>query len=221
MIRIPFVVLVLVLLSGGCALLGKSDPLVPRYFSPEAPDGSLGANHTTPRGAPAGLALRIGRVGGGSYLKERIVFRESNHELGFYEDRRWTERPEVYLQRALERSFFEERGVQRAVSGASPTLTAELIEFEEVREAAGRVRIEVSYALHDDRRVIRERTFMVEQAIAAGENASRPERIAAGLGDALGRAVAEIVDQVIADLEATPATPPVVQADGSHGAQTK
>lgn len=219
MIRMP--VVLLLLLSGGCALLGKSDPLVPRYFSPEAPDGSLGTSRAAPRGAPPGLALRIGRVGGGSYLKERIVFRESNHELGFYEDRRWTERPEVYLQRALERSFFEERGVQRAVSGASPTLTAELIEFEEMREAGGGVRIEVSYALHDDRKVIRERTFVVEQPIAAGDNASRPERIAAGLGDALGRTVAQIADQVITDLAATPVTRPVGEADESRGAQTK
>ena len=54
----------------GCAVLLKSDPFVPRYFSPES-----AATRTDPI-APSGLELRLGRVTAAAYLKERIVFSE-------------------------------------------------------------------------------------------------------------------------------------------------
>src|SRR4051794_38545045 len=54
-------------------------------------------------GSPRDLPLYLGRVGSSSYLRERVVFRDPDHKVGFYEDRRWTERPEAYVQRARER----------------------------------------------------------------------------------------------------------------------
>jgi ABC-type uncharacterized transport system auxiliary subunit len=170
--------------------------VVPRYFTPELAEGGAPAS----TGAASNLHVRLGRVGGGSYLKERIAHRESDHEFGFYEDRRWTERPEVYLERALERSLFEHRGVKRAISGPAPTLSAELIEFEEVREGAPRVRLRVAYALHDERTVLRERSFVVERPLPSGPDVSRTERVAAALGDALRDAANQIVDDVVANL---------------------
>ncbi len=184
--------------TAGCALRTQSDPVVPRYFTPEVPETA-----PSPSAAVrAGLSVRIGRVGGGSYLKERIAYRDSDHEFGFYEDRRWTERPEVYLQRALERSLFESRAVKRALSPSAPTLTVDLIEFEEVRGASPRVRLAVSYALHDERTVFCERSFAVERPLAPGPAASQADRVAAGLGDALKDAVTRIVDAVITELSA-------------------
>jgi cholesterol transport system auxiliary component len=187
----------------GCALLTKSEPVVPRYFTPETLDAQPAARTN----AAAGLSIRIGRVGGGSYLKERMTYRDSDHEVGFYEDRRWTERPEVYLQRAIERSFFEARGVKRALSPSAPTLTVDLIEFEEVRGAIPRVRLLVSYALHDERTVFRERSFALEQPLTPGPDVSRADRVAAGLGDVLRGAVSRIVDEVIAELTARSSSP--------------
>ena len=190
----------------GCALLTKDDPVEPKYFTPESGDGTLGPKRAAAGASSAatGLTLHLGRVGAGSYLKERIVHRDSDHELGFYENRRWTERPETYLQRALELTLFEERGVGRALAGAAPTLTADLIDFEEVRGPRPGVRLRVSFALHDDHVVIRERTFTVERWFAEEPpGSSSVDRVASALGDALRGAVDEIADQVLADLAKT------------------
>jgi cholesterol transport system auxiliary component len=192
----PYVFAALLASTGGCALLTKSEPVVPRYYTPELPETS---SATVPAAA-SGLAIRIGRIGGSSYLKERIAHRDSAHEFGFYEDRRWTERPEVYLQRAIERSLFETRGMKRALAPTAPTLTVDLIEFEELRGAEPRVRLRVSFALHDERTVFRERSFAIERPLASGPESSETERVAAGLGEALKEAVTRIADEVIAEL---------------------
>jgi ABC-type uncharacterized transport system auxiliary subunit len=190
----------------GCALLTKAEPTVPRYFTPE-PSEAAPPGPSASAGAATPLSIRIGRVGGSAYLKERIAHRDSEHEFGFYEDKRWTERPEVYLQRAIERSLFEARGLKRALSSAAPTLTVDLIEFEEIRGASPRVRLRVSYALHDERTVFLERSFALERPLAPGSEDLRTDRVAAGLGDALHDAVSRIVDEVIADLTARRSSP--------------
>jgi len=192
----PYFIAALLAFTAGCALLTKSEPVVPRYYTPELPETSSAATS----GAASALSIRIGRIGGSSYLKERIAHRDSEHEYGFYEDRRWTERPEVYLQRAIEHSLFETRGLKRALSPSAPTLTVDLIEFEEVRGAEPRVRLRVSFALHDERTVFRERSFAIERPLASGPESSVPERVAAGLGDALKEAVTRIADEVVAEL---------------------
>jgi hypothetical protein len=71
----------------GCALTSKADALSPRYFSPEqAPEPSAA------RAAPERrLELRLGQVSSASHLDERISYRLSSSEVGFYEERRWTE----------------------------------------------------------------------------------------------------------------------------------
>jgi hypothetical protein len=62
----------------------------------------------------------------------------------------------------------------------------------------------VSFALHDDHVVIRERTFTVERWFADEPTGSSPgDRVASALGDALRGAVDEIADQVLADLAKT------------------
>src|SRR4051812_5919368 len=91
---------------GGCALLSKSDVPTRRYFSPE-----LLAPAT--RGvARSNAELKLGRVTASPSISERIMFRESIHEVGYYDDRLWTERPEAYLHRALTRVLFEEQGLR-------------------------------------------------------------------------------------------------------------
>lgn len=203
--------LLLGLLSSGCALLTKSDPVVPRYFSPELADSPphARANADHPK-----LSLRLGRVGGGSYLKERMVYRDSSHEFGFYEDRRWTERPEVYLQRALEASLFDDSGMRRSLSSTVPTLTADLVEFEEVRGSAPHVRLRVVYALHDEQTVFFERTISIERPLGGGLEAGRPDRVAAALGEALQEAVSRVSGEVLAGL----ASPEVRSPEGANPA---
>jgi cholesterol transport system auxiliary component len=183
---------------GGCALLGKSEPFVPRYFSPDS----------APRVAPAsssaaakGTLLKLGRITAASYLGERIVFRDSNYELSFYEDRRWTERPEDYLRRALARALFEEHGLRRIVSGGGPTLDVELVEFAELRRASPVARVTATYILYDVRFVRREATVTVELPIARpNPNTESAESAVRVMTAALNEAVQRIVAQVLIDL---------------------
>lgn len=187
----------------GCALLTKQDPLAPRYFSPEiSGSGAVdrgGAQEVARAGS--GLALRLGHVGSAASLKERIMHRDSVHEVGFYEERRWTERPEVFFRRALSRSLFEEQGLSRIVSGAGQTLEVELNVLEEVRGPRPVARLQVTYALHDDHLVRRARTLVIERPLGTSADG---EAIAAALGEALHAAIERISADVIADLRATP-----------------
>jgi len=126
---------VLLCALGGCALTDKSDPLEIRYFTPQSSGGSAPAQTAVPAAAES-LGLSLGRVRASAYLRERIAFRASANELGFYEGLRWTERPESYLRRALSSSLFEQRGLEQVLAGPGATLEVELISFEETREPA-------------------------------------------------------------------------------------
>jgi cholesterol transport system auxiliary component len=177
----------------GCALLGKNEPVVPRYFTPEY-DGDAAA-------APArsGVRLRLGRVEGWSHLRERMVSRNSAREVFFSENRRWTERPEVYLRRALARTLFEERGVVQALSGRAVTLEVELIAFEEVEEPH-QARLQARLVLRDDRTGLLEETIAVEQPVARSEEADPAPAVVEALSRALHAGVTRIADRVVAKL---------------------
>jgi hypothetical protein len=97
--------------------------------------------------------------------------------------------------------------LKRDLSVSGPTLTVELIEFEEVRGTTPRVRLRLSYALHDEHTVFRERSFAIERPLPAGPEVTRMDRVAAALGEALREGVTRIVDGVIAELAARLAPP--------------
>jgi cholesterol transport system auxiliary component len=197
---------ILVIGASGCALLGKSDALAPRYFSPDlATATAAGSKAASGQGATA-LELRLGRITAASYLGERIVFRDSNYELNFYEERRWTERPEAYLRRALSQALFQEHGLQRIVSGAGPTLDVELIEFAELRLAQPKARVRATYVLSDNRLVRREATVTVELPFSSDPKQASPTPAVRAMSAALSNAVNQIVDQVLAELREGPAT---------------
>jgi hypothetical protein len=133
--RAPFVALAAaVLLASGCAFMSKGEGMTPRYFSPalasEPPEAS---EPRPPEATSAPPELRIGRIEPAAHLEERIAYRISDSELAYYDDRRWTEPPEQFVRRALERELFESRAFRRVISGAAPTLDVELLSFEEVR----------------------------------------------------------------------------------------
>jgi uncharacterized lipoprotein YmbA len=206
--------------STGCALLGKSDALDARYFSPEVSHSAArgaSSNQASGSAASSGAELRLGRVTAASYLGERIVYRDSSYELNFYEESRWAEAPDVYLRRALARSLFEEHGVRRLLSGLGPTLEVELSEFEELRAAPGKARVRVSYRLFDNRVARREETITVEVPTAQPAAGSQPALPAVrALSEALDRAVARIVEQVTAELpKMQNVTPPGCPSAGS------
>jgi cholesterol transport system auxiliary component len=191
----------------GCAFFTKSDPVVLRYFTPEAVPAQpapLGEVLAMPKTA---LDLRIGRVNAASYLKDRIAFRDKNFEIGYYEDLRWTEKPEAYLRRALSRALFEEDGVRQIISGPGPTLDVDLDAFEELRSPRHAARMQVTWILRDDERVQYEETFTIERTISS----TGPGPLAAALSEAFDESVDRVVARVMSALAKTPGgtSPPV------------
>jgi cholesterol transport system auxiliary component len=195
-------------LLSDCALTSKADALYPRFFSlePEAAQVALPA----PVGPP--LTLRLGQVDAASYIEERFAYRLEPAEVSYYEDRRWTEPPERYLRRALERELFQRRGIRRTVSGPGSTLDVELTAFEELRSAPPRVRLAFSFSLHDDRQSQLERRVVVERPLPPSSLHASARDVTAALGLALTAAVSDVSDQVAQELRA-PAPEPCVAAE--------
>jgi cholesterol transport system auxiliary component len=180
--------------TSACALFGKADALSPRYFDP----GS--AQHVAAKAPPAGdearPVLRLGRVVASEHLKERLVYRASNEEISFYEDRRWTEQPESYLRRALARALFEDSGLRQVVSGAGPTLEAEMTSFEEVRAPKPFVRVSITVVVHDDSIARLRHTFTVDKPLAG----QAPDQIVQAIGAALTQVTDEIAKATVTTL---------------------
>jgi cholesterol transport system auxiliary component len=195
----------------GCALLGKSEPQVPRYFAPEY------EGRPAPAVAPAGRQLRLGQVQGWPHLRERMVVRSTAHELSYREDRRWSERPEVYLRRALARTLFEERGLTESLSGRAVTLDVELIAFEEV-VGPRRARLQARLLLRDDQGALLAETVTTEQPVGPGALADPAAAMAEAFAQALRGGVDQIADRVVARLAARAAEPVVGRQPGSGGA---
>jgi len=213
-------VLALAVAPLGCAFFGKSDPVVLRYFTPEsvaAPPEPLGEALAMPEG---GLGLRMGRVNAASYVKDRIAFRDKSFEIGYYEELRWTEKPEAYLRRALDRALFEEQGLRQIISGPGPALDVDLDAFEELRSPRHAARMQVTWMLRDDERVRYEETFAIEQPIASTEP-SGPTDVASAMAEAFDQSVKRIVARVMVALSktATAVTPPV--AGGPPGGPSR
>ncbi|HEX4339759.1 MAG TPA: ABC-type transport auxiliary lipoprotein family protein [Polyangiaceae bacterium] len=188
-----------------CALLTKSEPLDPRYFTVE-PE----VNPSPPVAAPAELSVRLGPVTAGSEIRQNLVVRNGAHELSFSEEQRWTEKPEAYLRRALSHELFETRGVKRVVSGPSLTVELELVSFEEVVRPTGNVaRVVATMILHDERVVREEKTLTVEVPIEHAKEKEHQDDSVRALATALERVVSQIADEVCRS-----PSPPAVAAEG-------
>ncbi len=193
------------LVGGGCALTSKGEVASARYFSPE---------HASAQRAPRKVVraeLQLGQVSSASHLDERIAYRLSSAEVGFYDDRRWTELPEAYLRRALERELFEEQGLQRIITGGGPTLDVELTAFEELRGKPTKARVTLRFSLHDERRSLLERSIDVEREVSASGGSDQAARLAQTLSTTLGDAVVSVAEQVSAELAATQGAPVPVE----------
>lgn len=187
----------LCVLQPSCALTSKADALSPRYFNPQSPAG------TRSEPAPQPFELRLGQVSSASHLDERISYRISAAEVGFYDDRRWTEIPEAFLRRALERELFEQRRLTRVVTGAAPVLDVELTAFEELRQRPEKVRVTLTFALRGERRSQLERSLELEAPLEQGEG-DEAQRVAQTLATTLTLAVRTIGDEVVKRLAEPP-----------------
>ena len=118
----------------GCgALSAANDPGEARFFSMErATSQTVAALAEVPGGTGDPLKLRLGRVTGAPHLEERIVYRDSAHEVGYYREVRWSEPPELFLKRQLARVLFEERRIRHVMGGADKTLVVKLTALDEL-----------------------------------------------------------------------------------------
>jgi ABC-type uncharacterized transport system auxiliary subunit len=206
----------LCVLSGACALTSRSDPMQIRYFSAESAEAQRGP--AAVRGPT--VSLRLDRVRSSAHLGEPIAYRTGVHELGYYDGERWTERPEAFLERGLERALFQEQGVTRVVGGSSETLSVELISFEEVRGAKPVARIEVGITLHDERSSHLEQTLRVERPIGTN-GTDEAARAVAALSDAMSEAIDRIAQTVTERLRVLAAAEPAAQSSPSGAAAAR
>ena len=179
-----------------CALFSKGEVTTRRYFSPDLP---VAQNANLERRTD--LQLRLARVSANRTLSERIMYRDSEHEVGFYEELVWTERPEAYLARGLTRVLFEERGLRSIVGGPGPTLDVELVRFEEVKAPTHVARVRITFTLSDERLVSVQKTVNLERPVAeaAAKEALGPA-LAEAMGEALRDAISELSTVVMAEL---------------------
>lgn len=176
------------LLSGACALTSRSEPMSVRYFSADSAEPARMPSQSA-RGTP--VSLRLERVRSSAHLGEAIAYRTGVHELGYYDQERWTERPENFLERGLQRALFQEQGVTRVVGGISESLSVELISFEEVRGPKPVARIEIGLTLHDEHSSQLEQTIRVERPIETNGTDKAALAVAA-----LSEAMSEAIDRV-------------------------
>lgn len=192
--KYPKVAALFFLALDACALLSKGEVPTRRYFSPDFPVVHPAAVMTS------SSELRLGRVTAGAFIAERIMFRQSAHEVGLYDDRIWTEKPESYLRRGLTQVLFEERGLRSVMRGAGPTLDVELITFEEVISPEHVGRVKVAFSLSDERIVSLQQTLSIERPVAASTAENEAYAVAQAMGEALRDAIDEVSRLVVADL---------------------
>jgi cholesterol transport system auxiliary component len=167
----------LLLAVTACALTRNTPAREVHYFSPELSPPL--ATVPAPVGAAAPVPLRLGHVDHIDVLGHRIVHRTSAVELALYETRRWTERPDEYVRRALLDALFETRPFARALTGAAPTLDVELLAFEEVLAPRHVGRVRLRYVLHDRRIVLSSGDLVAEVPVAGDDFAAVVQAIAA------------------------------------------
>jgi ABC-type uncharacterized transport system auxiliary subunit len=187
----------LLLVITGCALTSRSTPVQIRYFSPIAASSTKAASpplHASIAPEHGDLPrVRIGNVTPSDHLREDIARRTSPFEVELYAQRRWTEAPETYVQRALAEALFEDRPIAEAVSGPAVILQVEVLAFEEVAAPAPGGRVQLRYRLDDDRSVLASGVITVERP-ASG---SGFVPIVAAIGQALEQATAQLADVVL------------------------
>jgi cholesterol transport system auxiliary component len=209
------------LLASGCAFLSKGEAMTPRYFSP-VPAFERPTPPEPPRPeAPPPPELRIGRIEPAAYLEERIAYRISDNELAYYDDRRWTEPPEHFVRRALERELFESHAFRRVISGAAPTLDVELLSFEEVRQGTPRARLSLLITLRDERHALLERTLSTEAPLELGPNADAGAALARAMAQALGRATRDVAERIAAELRQQASVAPAPETEEPNQAQAE
>jgi ABC-type uncharacterized transport system auxiliary subunit len=190
--------------SPGCALLSKGEQGAARFFSLERAverPGAVPAEVSMAQDNP--VELRLGRVTGAHHLDVRLVFRASAYEIRYYRELRWTEPPELCLERSLARALFERRKLQHVVGGIGPTLDVQLTVFDEIIAPKHLVRVQVVARLHDEHLALWEETLTVDRPVVEKQEGDPALAIVDAFSDALAAAVDLVADRVVSELGKT------------------
>ncbi len=177
----------LCMMPTGCALTNKADPLSLRYFAPPRQKQAV----AEPVATTQPLLIRVNRVEVAAHLTETIAYRQGESEVGYYHTLRWTEPPDVYLDRAIDDVLFFGNEMRRGLTDWRYTLGIELEAFEELKYGTHRAIVGIYLSVADERMVLRERRLVVETPVAA--DAGEPE---VALANAFGRALSDIAELV-------------------------
>jgi ABC-type uncharacterized transport system auxiliary subunit len=189
----PLVLLVGIALAAGCISAPESPPPV-RYFSLE------GRSEGEPSRVAAGLPLTLRHVRAPGYFSERIVWRRSDVEVGFYDDRRWSEPPAAIVERGLARELFVASGISRTEEKA-PSLDVSVTGFEEVVTPEHEARVTLALLLRDaGGRTLLETTVSERRPVLGRDD---PAAFANAMDQALGAALRSTVGAVSAALVAS------------------
>jgi ABC-type uncharacterized transport system auxiliary subunit len=141
---------------------------------------------------PNASAIRLQPVGSTPFLRERMVWRASTVEYGLYEQRRWSELPSSYVQRALENALHD-AGLRLTEDFKAPKLRVNVVAFDEVLAPEHVATVSLVVSLRDgthDR--LLDRTFSADAPISRDS----PSATAVGMGHALDAVVAEVAAAV-------------------------
>lgn len=176
--------------ASGCALLTRGPTVDVRWYTPELSAATKPAAGVAE--AQKGCAVRLGRVAAGSAIGLRIAHGDGLFEVGYYDGRRWTDRPEQYVRRAVSRALFEDAGCERAVGGLAPTLDVEVFEFQEVKAPTDHAALLAMRVVLANDRVLLDRTIRVSKPVTDDSF----EAFVASMAQALDAGAREVGDDV-------------------------
>jgi ABC-type uncharacterized transport system auxiliary subunit len=171
------------------------DAPAPHYF---APPSALDAADDPPlNSATLATPVRLLPVRTASYLGEQIAWRVSDVERGLYEERRWTEFPSRYVERAMALALDHTAGIRRVDSGQVATLNLELIAFDEILAPTHEAGVEIVASLRSPDRVpIFQHDFRSQRPIADAQPSSAARAMGLALDDAVTQVAAAVAAQV-------------------------
>jgi ABC-type uncharacterized transport system auxiliary subunit len=151
------------LLLSGCVFRDAAEP---RFYRPAS---SLLDAAAAPPATHAAVAVRLLPVEGTPFLRERIAWRSSDVEYGLYEQRRWSELPASYVQRALANALRDTPGLRLTDDLDAPALRVEVVAFDEDLAPVHQASVALAVSLRDRaRRRLIDQTFAATAAIAGG-----------------------------------------------------
>jgi ABC-type uncharacterized transport system auxiliary subunit len=175
--RLPPAAFAAILLTG---CLFPAPPEAPRFYAP----GNATAGTEAPTAQP--IVARLAPVRSPVHLREAVTWRRSEVEYGFYEQRRWTELPAAYVERALVHELFAVTRAPVAVDAAAPLVSVEVVAFEDVLAPEHEARVAVAVTVVDGRCVRLRQTFGAARRLDDDDGAT----LARGIGEALDEVVA-------------------------------